>query len=299
MRTCTRRPHTGVRHWPGMRSEYSWIPAGAGPTRTGTCQAGVSFSQHNAAVYEFAGRTVDADIAAGSVFVTGASPIGWLRIGETTEAVEVYPDHGLLRTLAGGEPELEPAAAVRDGTVLAICSVLKRVHAAGGTLTDVAASTLAHRLSAHLLVHYGGRPAVRERGPARLDRATVDRVAELVDAELSGTLTLDRLAGEALLSPFHFAHAFKTTTGLAPHEFVTARRMHRATTLLTSSRTAVPDIARAVGLSNVSHFRRLFRRHMGVPPGMLRQQRKNRPCAARRDVPESAHDCTSVCVLPR
>ena len=56
---------------------------------------------------------------------------------------------------------------------------------------------------------------------------------------------------------------------------------------------------RAIGLSNVSHFRRLFRRHMGVPPGMLRQERKNRPCAARGDVSESAHDCTSVCVLPR
>ncbi|HEY3951947.1 MAG TPA: hypothetical protein VGM53_01105, partial [Streptosporangiaceae bacterium] len=211
MRTCTVRPRTGVRHWPGMRSEYSWIPAGVSAGRTGVCQAGVSFSQHRTAAYELAGRTVDADIAAGSVFVTGGSPISWLRLGETAEAVEVYPDHALLRALAGGEPELEPAAAVRDGTVLAICSVLKRVHAAGGTLTDAAASTLAHRLAAHLLVHYGGRPAMRERGPARLDRATVDRVTELVDAELSGTLTLDRLAGVALLSPFHFAHAFKAT----------------------------------------------------------------------------------------
>lgn len=282
-----------------MRSEYSWVRAGEGPTRTGACQAGVSFSQHQAAVYELAGRTVDTDIAAGSVFVTGGSPISWLRVGEVTEAVEIYPDRGLLRRLAGGEPELAPATAVRDGTVLAICSVLKRVHAGGGTLTDVAASTLAHRLAAHLLVHYGGRPDVRERGPARLDRATVDRVAELVDAELPGTLTLDRLAGMALLSPFHFAHAFKATTGLAPHEFVTARRMHRATTLLTSSTTAVPDIARAVGLSNVSHFRRVFRRHMGVPPGVLREKRKIGPCAAGRGVPESAHDCRSVCVLPR
>lgn len=282
-----------------MRSEYSWIRAGEGPTRTGTWQAGVSFSQHHAAVYELAGRTVDADIAAGSVFVTGRSPISWLRIAEITEAVEVYPDRGLLRTLAEAEPELQPATAVRDGTVLAICSVLKRVHTGGGTLTDVAASTLAHRLAAHLLVHYGGRPAVRERGPARLDRATVDRVTELVDAELAGPLTLDRLAGEALLSPFHFAHAFKATTGLAPHEFVTARRMHRATTLLTSSTTAVPDVARAVGLSNVSHFRRVFRRHMGVPPGMLREKRKIGPCADGRGVPQSGHECRSVCVLPR
>jgi AraC family transcriptional regulator len=282
------RARTDVRQWPGMRSEYSWIEPGEVPGGTGPHQAGVSFSQHHAAVYELAGRTVEADIGGGSVFVTGAGPITWTRIRETTEAVEVYPDRGLLRELAPGEREFRPAAGARDGTVLAICSVLKRAHATGGGLTDIAASTLAHRLARHLLVHYAGGQVARERGPARLDRATVDRVTELVDAELPGQLTLDRLAAVALLSPFHFARAFKATTGLAPHEFVTARRMHRATAMLLSTPTSVPDVAHAVGLSNVSHFRRLFRRQMGVSPGALRQQahdqaprqeRKIGPCA--------------------
>jgi AraC family transcriptional regulator len=262
-----------------MRSEYSWIGPGEGAGETGPYQAGVSFSQHHAAVYESAGHTVEADIAGGSVFVTGQSPITWTRIGETTEALEVYPDRELLRSLAPDEPEFGPATGARDGTVLAICSVLKRAHATGGGLSDVAASTLAHRLAGHLLVHYGGVRVVRERGPARLDRATVDRVTELVDAELPGPLTLDRLARVAMLSPFHFARAFKATTGLAPHEFVTLRRMDRATALLLSSPDAVPEIAHAVGLSNVSHFRRLFRRHTGLRPGALRQERKIGPCA--------------------
>lgn len=283
-----------MRQWPGMRSEYSWIEAGEGAGGTGPYQAGVSFSQHHAAVYESTGRTFEADIGGGSVFVTGASPITWTRIGETAEAVEVYPDRDLLRGLAPGGSEFEPVAGTRDGTVLAICSVLKRAHATGGGLTDVAASTLAHRLARHLLVHYAGCHITRERGPARLDRATVDRVTELIDAELPGLLTLDRLAGEALLSPFHFARAFKATTGLAPHEFVTVRRMHRATAMLLSSSAAVPDVAHAVGLSNVSHFRRLFRRHMGVPPGALRQGRKLdiAPTGARLGAVPKAQDWT-------
>jgi hypothetical protein len=95
-------------------------------------------------VYETANRTVEADIVAGSVFVTGQDPILWLRVNETTEALEVYPDAELLRAVAGGEPELQPAAAARDGTVLAICSVLKQAHTAGVVLSDMAASTLAH-----------------------------------------------------------------------------------------------------------------------------------------------------------
>jgi AraC family transcriptional regulator len=234
----------------------------------------VSFSQHRAAVYESAGRTVDGDIAGGSVFVTGEDPITWIRIQETTEAVEIYLDRVLLRSLGPGDLDLQPAAATRDGTVLAICSVLKRTHASGAVLTDIEASTLAHRLAGHVLARYGHRPPVTGRVPGRLDRVTVDRVAEFVDAGLAGPLTLDRLAAVARLSPFHFARAFRATTGLAPHQFVIARRVHRATALLLGSADPVTEIARAVGLSNTSHFRRVFRRHMGVLPGALRQDSK-------------------------
>jgi AraC family transcriptional regulator len=268
-----------VRLWPGMRSEYSWIPPGESPSQTGPHQVGVSFSRHRAAVFESAERTVDADIAGGSVFVTGRDPITWIRIQETTEALEIYPDRALLRSLGSGDPEFEPAAAARDGTVLAICSILKRVHAAGAGLSDIAASTLAHRLARHMLAQYCHARPVAERERGHLDRVTVDRVTELVDAGLAGPLTLDGLAAAASLSPFHFARAFRATTGLAPHQFVMARRVHRATTLLLGSTESVTDIARAVGLSNVSHFRRLFRRHMGVLPGDLRQNSNFGPSA--------------------
>jgi AraC family transcriptional regulator len=261
----TDRPRTDVRHWPGMRSEYSWIPPGHSAGRTEPNQVGVSFTDHHAAVYEADAKTVEGDIPAGAVFVTGTEPITWTRVRETTEALEIYPDLSLLR-----QRELEPATAARDGTVLAISSILRRVHATGTGLSDVAASTLAHRLAAHLLGNYCGPPAV-DRHPGLLDRATVDRVTEVVDAELAGPLTLDRLARAATLSPYHFARAFKATTGMAPHQFVTARRIDRAKALLLNTRASVVDVANAVGMSNVSHFRRVFRRHLGVLPGALRR----------------------------
>jgi AraC family transcriptional regulator len=164
--------------------------------------------------------------------------------------------------------------------VLAIASILKRVHLAGSTLSDLAASTLAHRLSGHLLSHYSDT-RLTHRPAGLLDRRTVDRVTEFVDAELSGVLTLDRLAAVALLSPFHFARAFKATTGLAPHRFVMARRIQRATALLGESTASVPEIAHMVGLSNVSHFRRVFRDHTGALPGQARVNSKLRPPAPR------------------
>jgi AraC family transcriptional regulator len=245
-----------------MRSEYAWLPAGGSETRTRPYQVGVSFSGHRGTVFESGGRVRSADIPAGSVIVTGAEPVTWLRAPEATEALEIYPDSGV--------PETEPAAIVRDGTVLAIASVLKRVHTADTDLSDMAASTLAHRLTEHLRRHYGGERCGNIRLPGGLDRASVDRVAEYVDANLGGTLTLDRLAAVATLSPYHFARAFKRTTGLAPHQFVTGRRVDRATRLLLGSDRSVVDIAAAVGMPNVSHFRRVFLRHTGVLPGQLR-----------------------------
>jgi AraC family transcriptional regulator len=282
-----------------MRSEYSWIPAGNGPTRTGPYQVGVSFSQHRAAVFETAQRTVDADIAGGSVFVTGRDPISWLRIAETTEALEVYPDRELLRSLGRGDTEFELAAPTRDGTVLAISSILKRVHAGGAELDDTTASTLAHRLAAHMLARYCHVPVISEWDRGRLDRVTVDRVTEFVDAGLAGALTLDALAAVASMSPFHFAREFKATTGVAPHQFVMARRVHRATSLLLGTAEPVADIARAVGLSNIGHFRRVFRRHMGVLPGDLRQNSKIGPSAAPGRVEASNRDSDPVPAVQR
>ncbi len=274
--------YTDVLHWPGMRSEYSWIPPGEEPSFTRPNQVGVSFSAHRGTVYETAGRTREADVADGSVFVTGAHAVTWLRVRETTEALEVYLDPQLLRSAAGGEPDVESALGICDGMVVAVCSVLRQAHSAGMVLSDVASSTLAHRLAQHLVTHYGRPRRHEERQQGRLAKEAVDTVAQYVDAELAGPLTLERLAGAVYLSPFHFAHAFKTTTGLTPHQFVTQRRIQRATALLTSVADPVEQVAAAVGFSNVSHFRRLFRRHVGLLPGELRENSKIGPAIARR-----------------
>jgi AraC family transcriptional regulator len=274
-----------------MRTEYSWIPAGESAGRTEPNQVGVSFTQHAAAVFESDGRTVRSNIAAGSVFVTGDEPITWHQVEETSEALEIFPEPALL------PPGLRPSSATRDGTVLAIATVLRRVHAAGLDLSDIEASTLAHRLAGHLLERHSPAKAVLPR-QGKLDHATVDRVAQFVDAELSGELTIEALAAVATLSPFHFARAFKASTGLAPHQFVTARRVDRAKTLLLGSDASVVDVAHAVGLSNVSHFRRVFRGHLGVLPGAIRDS-KIRPSQRAHGVSSSRRETQSIPVHQR
>ena len=59
--------------------------------------------------------------------------------------------------------------------------------------------------------------------------------------------------------------------GLAPHQYVIARRMELAKRVLLTSMHTVAEIAWSIGYENISHFRRVFALHIGVTPGTIRR----------------------------
>ncbi|SHL15838.1 Helix-turn-helix domain-containing protein [Pseudonocardia thermophila] len=179
---------------------------------------------------------------------------------------------------------IAPAAGARDATVLGLATVLRRIHLGQASPDPMHTSTLVHHLLGHLAEHYC-RPARRIRHPGRLDRRLVDRVADLLEQRIGDPLRLDDLAAVAHLSPYHFARAFTRTTGLAAHEYVTARRIDRAKAMLVNSEHTV---ATALGYDDVGHFRRLFRRCTGHlssalrPADRARSDSHPRPARGRR-----------------
>jgi AraC family transcriptional regulator len=265
-----------------MVSVYAVLEPESGVTTTGAHQVGIDFSGHLGLVREIEGRAARHDAPPGAVYVTGRSPITWLEVGDPTEALEVYPDLDLMDRLAGGTAEVRPSFGAPDGVVFAVASRLRGAHLAGahldagaGALTDVEASTLAHLLVRHLLRRYGRGPGPGTRtgrGPAgELRPGDVDVVAEYARAHLADVITLDGLAGAVSLSPYHFARSFRATTGMTPHAFVTEHRLMVARDRLLRGDASVTGIALSVGFSNISHFRRLFRRRYGLTPAGLRQ----------------------------
>ncbi|WP_116952421.1 helix-turn-helix domain-containing protein [Jiangella endophytica] len=276
--------------WPGLRSVYCWHPPTGGVTGgvtvSGRQQIGVSFAEHHGVVTESGGRRDRFDIRPGDVFANGWSRVYWSEVTRHDELVEIYPDDDLLRAAAGSSrtPEIEPLRGVRDAVVLGTASILKQAHLGLAYVDGLRAGALAHRLAEHVVGHYAGIVLSRraDAGAGRLDHVLLDRVADVVEARLGDPLTVDDLAAAATLSPFHFARSFKASTGLAPHEYVTSRRMERAKSLLLSSRLSVPEVAYAVGLTNVSHFRRVFRRHTGLLPSQLRTAGSDPPPPAGR-----------------
>ncbi|MGX7707510.1 helix-turn-helix domain-containing protein [Methylobacterium sp. Gmos1] len=136
----------------------------------------------------------------------------------------------------------------------------------------------------HLLLHAllrrhagpGGQRAVK----GGLSPAVRRRIAELIEARLAEALTLEVLADEAGLSTFHFAKMFKASFGLAPHRYVTERRIARAKDLLAKDllakdllvdgRTGLAGIALACGFASQSHFTRRFAQATGLTPAAWR-----------------------------
>lgn len=128
---------------------------------------------------------------------------------------------------------------------------------AGLTLMAYIAARLSER---------GGAPKLARGG---LSAGALKRVFEFVDAHCGQALGLDELAACAGVSPFHFARAFKASTGETPHRYVLRRRVEHAKTALRGL-TPLAQVALECGFSGQSHFSQRFREMTGLTPSQYR-----------------------------
>lgn len=95
-----------------------------------------------------------------------------------------------------------------------------------------------------------------------LSNARLHRVVEYVDCHLADNISLATLAGVAALSRFHFLRSFKRTTGMAPHQFVMARKLEQARVAIENGKHPM-DAGWVLGFRHMRHFARIYQRHHG------------------------------------
>lgn len=95
------------------------------------------------------------------------------------------------------------------------------------------------------------------------------RADEWIEAHLDQPIHLDDLAALAGLSGFHFHRMFRLSRGIAPHGWITARRVDRARALLRTDQP-IAAIAAECGFSSQSHLTRVFHRLTGRTPADYR-----------------------------
>jgi AraC-like DNA-binding protein len=84
-------------------------------------------------------------------------------------------------------------------------------------------------------------------------------------------MTIDAVAREAAMSPFHFIRQFRSVFGTTPHQYRIAARLERARQLLVHRQYRITDVCVELGFSSLASFSHLFERHVGVRPSEYRR----------------------------
>lgn len=79
------------------------------------------------------------------------------------------------------------------------------------------------------------------------------------------------MARRVAVSPGHLRALFRRELRISPRAAVIRCRMKAAMTLLASSDRVLEDIASVVGYDSLASFSRLFKKHVGIPPGAFRK----------------------------
>lgn len=188
------------------------------------------------------------------------------------EYLTVSLEHGFLMSVAaemGGldAAELPLLYGAEDPLLRELVQSLDGELAHPTPCDSLFAESVANLIATHLLRRYSKRRRPRSQSPAGLARRQLRSVLDFIQANLSGDLSLGRLAGVAGLSPCHFARLFALSVGVPPHRYVTRCRIELARTLLSQSFSSLTDVAMRVGLCDQSHLSRHFTRHYGLTPG--------------------------------
>lgn len=95
-----------------------------------------------------------------------------------------------------------------------------------------------------------------------------------IEQNLQHEITVPMLAEKSKMSLRNFQRQFTLNHGVSPKSFIQLRRIEKAKTLLRSSSVSLECIVEKVGLTDVSSFRKLFRRETGLTPAEFRRRIK-------------------------
>jgi two-component system response regulator YesN len=99
----------------------------------------------------------------------------------------------------------------------------------------------------------------------------VDKVQTYIEDHLSHGLSLDELGKVAHLHPVYLSKLFKQETGENVSNYISRKRLEKASQLLQDSELRVNDIAQMVGYRKNQYFIQLFKVEYGVTPYQYRR----------------------------
>ena len=100
---------------------------------------------------------------------------------------------------------------------------------------------------------------------------SISRAIEYIEAHLTEPMTVEKIADQALISPFYFQKGFSMICGLTVGEYIRRRRLSLAGSELASSECKIIDIALKYGYDSPDSFAKAFTRYHGITPSAARK----------------------------
>ena len=171
--------------------------------------------------------------------------------------------------------QLEPDRIyVRDGEIWSSAGITAGIDLSLALIAQDLGEEVA-RATAQQLVVYRRRPGGQSQFSALIEMGGHDgRFATLLDwmgKRLGEPLPVERLAGQAAMSPRNFARSFLAETGMTPAKAVERLRLETARERVEASLEPIDLIAARVGFGDAERMRRAFIRAFGQPPQALRR----------------------------
>ena len=98
----------------------------------------------------------------------------------------------------------------------------------------------------------------------------VENVLSYINEHFSEPLSLEAIAQNANLSPYHFTRVFTAETGFTPHQYLLATRINSAKFLLQAPGMSIKEIAFSCGFNSESSFCSTFRKWEHMTPSEYR-----------------------------
>lgn len=271
------------RSWEGLFAERRFHPAGELPAYTPPFTEVAILIRGRSIVSRKAAQTYQRfDATQGTIWLcpAGLKEDFTVISRDITEALHLYLPSNPFEHLAtsrecpaAADARLRYCAGFRDPLIEQLANgILMEMHfetSAGRLLVE----SLAGSLVARLLQRYStalDQPADSSAASRGLERRRLQRVFDFIESHLEDDFAVAQLASTANLSQFHFSRAFKAATGRSPHQYVSARRLEHAKTLLAATDRALLDIALSCQFSSHANFSRAFRRATGITPAQYR-----------------------------
>jgi AraC family transcriptional regulator len=163
-------------------------------------------------------------------------------------------------------PRLPPVA-----SALAVLAAAQALRDQGGEPEQF--REVALRLAGVVCAALADGISASRRSPTPRDERRVAAALRRIEAQTGARLSVDELACEAALSPFHFLRIFEQVVGVTPGQYMLRTRLRRAAVRLRRSSDTITAVALDCGFDDLSTFSRQFRRATGLTPAAYRALR--------------------------